>query len=162
MVFRGWFYSYNYLPTLNILVLRPLYIFFHRPIGIIARVFTNGLGDRGSIPKTQKWYLKHYNVRIKSKWSDQIKEVAPSLTRWCRGYWKRSLWIALDCGHQLYLYIYIYICIIEFEEYIKLPSERKKLIITMKGYTKLNWKNRMHNYNPSFTKKKYIYICLCV
>ena len=35
---------------------------FNRAIGLMSRVFTNGSGDRGSIPgrvisKTQKWYL---------------------------------------------------------------------------------------------------------
>ena len=50
-----------------------------RAIGLMNSVFTNGLGDRGSIPgrvipKTQKMVLdttllntQHYKVRIKSK-----------------------------------------------------------------------------------------------
>ena len=51
----------------------------HRLIGIVGRVFSNGLGDRGSspgwvIPKTQRMVLdvtllntRHYKVQIKSK-----------------------------------------------------------------------------------------------
>ena len=53
--------------------------YLHRAIGLMSRVFANGLGDRGSIPgrvipKTQKWYFgavllntQHYKVRIKGK-----------------------------------------------------------------------------------------------
>ena len=49
------------------------------PIGLVVRVFANGLGDQGSIsgqdlPKTQKMVLdaallntQHYKVRIKGK-----------------------------------------------------------------------------------------------
>ena len=55
------------------------YYLFNRAIGIMVRVFTDGLGDRGSIPgrvipKTQKMVLdaallstQHYKVRIKGK-----------------------------------------------------------------------------------------------
>ena len=44
------------------------------------------------------------------KWSNPGKGVAPSPTPWFSNYWKGSLLIALDYGHQLYLlYIYIYI-----------------------------------------------------
>ena len=51
----------------------------YRAIGLMSRVFVNGLGDRGSIqvqviPKTQKMVLdatllniQHYKVRIKGK-----------------------------------------------------------------------------------------------
>ena len=55
----------------------------------MVRVFTNGLGDWGSIPgwvipKAQKNYAfllntQHYKIRIKAKWSNPGKRVAPSL-----------------------------------------------------------------------------------
>ena len=40
----------------------PYFYCLYRPIGLMSRVFTNGLGDRVSIrgrviPKMQKWYL---------------------------------------------------------------------------------------------------------
>ena len=52
---------------------------YNRPIGLVCRVFANGLGDRGSIPdlvipNTQKMVLdtallntQHYKVQIKRK-----------------------------------------------------------------------------------------------
>ena len=53
----------------------------------MVRVFANGLGDLGSIPKTQKMVLdatllntQHYKVRV--KWSNSGKGVAPYLTLW--------------------------------------------------------------------------------
>ena len=46
------------------------------------------------------------------KRSNQGNGVAPSPTPWCSSYWKESLQVTLDYGHQLYfLYIYIYIYI---------------------------------------------------
>ena len=56
-----------------------LYIIFYQYIGLAVRVFTNGPGNRGSIPdqiipKTQKMVLdatllntQHYKLRIKGK-----------------------------------------------------------------------------------------------
>ena len=70
---------------------------------LMSRVFTNGQGDRGSIPcrvipKTQKWYLIHpcltlsiirYVSRV--KWSTPGKGVALFLPpRYC-SYWKGTL-----------------------------------------------------------------------
>ena len=81
----------------------------------MGRVFVNGPGDLGSIPgcvilKTLKWYLiilclntQQYKVHIEGKWSNPGKGVAPSPTLWCCSYWKESLWVAFDYGHQLYL-----------------------------------------------------------
>ena len=56
---------------------------------MMVRVFTNGPGNRGSIPvllKTQKMVLdavllstQHYKVRIKGK-------IVPSPTPWCSSY----------------------------------------------------------------------------
>ena len=86
-------------------------------IGLVSRVFTNGLGDQGSItgqvlPKAKKWYLMppcltlsiiRYGSRV--KWSNPGKDVVPSPTPWCNCWWKGSLWVALDYVCQLYFYI---------------------------------------------------------
>ena len=83
--------------------------------GLVGRVFANGLGDLDSItgrviPKTLNMVLdtsllntQQYKVRIKVKWSNPGKEVAPSPTPRCSSYWKGSLLVALDSGCQLYL-----------------------------------------------------------
>ena len=69
-------------------------------IGIVGRVFSNGPGDRSSIPgrviseakKKKKWYLippcltQHYKVWIKGKWTNPRKGVVPSSTPWCSRY----------------------------------------------------------------------------
>ena len=64
---------------------------FHQAIGLMSRVFTNGPGDRGSIPgrvipKTQKMVLdatllntQHYKVRIKGK-VEQSRERSSALS----------------------------------------------------------------------------------
>ena len=76
--------------------------------GLMSRVFTNGLRDRGSIPgrvilKTQKMVLdaalintQHCKVRIKVKWSNPGNIDAPSTTPRCSSYWKGSLRVTLD------------------------------------------------------------------
>ena len=75
------------------------------PIGLVGRVFANGPGDLCSIPgqvipKPQKIVLdtsmlntQHNKVRIKGKWSNLGKGVAPFL----------PLRVPLHCGRQLYL-----------------------------------------------------------
>ena len=59
----------------------------------------------------KKWYLMppcltlnivRYKSRV--KWSNAGKRVAPSPTPWCSRYWKRSLLVALDYDHQLYIF----------------------------------------------------------
>ena len=79
----------------------------------MSRVFANGRGDRNSIagraiPKTQKMELyaallstQYYKVRV--KWKNLEKEVAPSPTPRCSSYWKGSLQVTLDKDRQLYL-----------------------------------------------------------
>ena len=47
---------------------------------------------------------QHYKVGIKGKVGNPRKGVAPSLTQ-CSSYWKGSLRISLDYGHQLYFYL---------------------------------------------------------
>ena len=44
---------------------------------------------------------QHYKVRV--KWRNPGKGVAPFPTLWCSSYWKGSLRVTLDYGHQLYL-----------------------------------------------------------
>ena len=67
-------------------------------IGIMVRVFANGLGNWSLIPgqvtpKTQKWHLMppcltlniiRYTSRV--KWSNPGNGVAPSPTPWCSSY----------------------------------------------------------------------------
>ena len=84
-------------------------------IGLEVRVFANGPGDLGSIPrrvipKTQKMVLdasllntQHYKVRIKGKVSNPGKGVAPSPTPWCSKLSKREPSVTLDYGRLLYL-----------------------------------------------------------
>ena len=74
----------------------------------MVRVFATGPGDLGSIPgrvipKTQKMILdvtllntQHYKVRIKVKWRNPGKGVAPSPKPWCSSYRKGSLWVTLN------------------------------------------------------------------
>ena len=45
---------------------------------------------------------QHYKVRV--KWSNPGKGVAPSPTPWCSSYRKGSILITLDYGRQLYFY----------------------------------------------------------
>ena len=75
-------------------------------IGLISKVFANGLGDWSSIlgrviPKTQKMVLEttllntqHYKVWV--KWSNPGKGVVPSSTPRCSSYRKGSLLVTLD------------------------------------------------------------------
>ena len=95
-------------------------------IGKMVRVFANGLGDLSSIPgrvipKTQKMvldasllYTQHYKVRV--KWSNPGKGVAPSPTPWCSLYRKDSLRVNLDYGRQLtyFILIILYLLLISF------------------------------------------------
>ena len=83
-------------------------------IGLVGRVFASSMGDLGSIPgrvipKTLKIVLdtsllntQQYKVRIKGRVEQSKKEVAPSPTPQCSGYWKGSLLVASDYSHQLY------------------------------------------------------------
>ena len=91
-----------------------IYTYWYWPIGLVGRVFANGLRDRSSITgqviaKTQKMVLAallnthNYKVWIKGK----VEQF--SATPWCSSKWKGSLQIALDYSRQFYLYIYIYI-----------------------------------------------------
>ena len=94
-------------------------------IRIMFTVFAGGPGDQGSIPgrviwKTLKMVLDanllitlYYKVRIKGKWCNSGKGVAPDPTPRCSSCWKGSFRVAHDYGRQLYFlhtYVYIYMC----------------------------------------------------
>ena len=86
-------------------------------IGPVGRVFANGPGDPGSIPggvipKTFKMVLDtsllnthRYKVLFRVKWSNPGKGVALSPTPRCCSYWKGSLLVSLDYGHQQECYL---------------------------------------------------------
>ena len=86
-------------------------------IGLMDRVFTNGLGDWGSIPgqvipKIQKMVLdaallntQHYKAWIKGK-GEQSREMSSALP-YTSVYWKGSLQVVLDYSCQFYLLIAI-------------------------------------------------------
>ena len=61
------------------------------------------------------------NIRYASrvKWSYPVKGVMPSPAHWCSTYWKGSLLVTLDYGHQLY-----FIIITEFKP-VKLCLKKK-------------------------------------
>ena len=62
----------------------------------------------------KKWYLMSPCLTLSIiRYGSRVnpgKGVAPSSTPWCRSYRKRSLWVTLDYGCQLYLFIYRYMC----------------------------------------------------
>ena len=89
-----------------------LYMLYHRywailyisGIGMMVRVFANGLGDLDSIPawvipKIQKLVLDPALLSTQHPG----KGVAPSPTPWYSSYWKRNLQVTLSYGRQLYL-----------------------------------------------------------
>ena len=118
--FRLYFIFLNFFKT-------DYFLSFYQVISLMNREFANGQGDQSSIPgwvipKTQKMVLnatllnpQHHKVKIKVKWSNPGKGVAPSPTPQCSHYWKGSLQVTLDYGRQLYftiyIYIYIYVCV---------------------------------------------------
>ena len=91
-------------------------------IGIMVRVFTNGLGDWGSIqgrviPKTKKWYLIplclilstiRYVSRI--EWSNPGKGVVPSLHLGEVAIEKGAFGSPLTTVAN-FTYVYIYVCV---------------------------------------------------
>ena len=91
-------------------------------IGLLGKVFINGLRDLGSIPdrvipKTLKIVLdtsllntQQYKVLLRVKWSNPGKGVVPSPTPRCSSYWKGNLLVTLDYSRQqLYFFILIMI-----------------------------------------------------
>ena len=115
MRFAGWligFYSINPCRLFNAKSCSYIYI------GLMGRVFANGLRDWGSISSSShsKWYLMpicltlsiiRYGSRV--KWSNPGNGAVPSPIPWYSSYWKGSLRVTLNYGRQLYFtYIYIY------------------------------------------------------
>ena len=161
-------------------------------------MFANGPGDLGSIPgrvipKTQKMVLdaslfntQHYKVRIKVKWSNPGKGVAPSPTPWCSKLSKREpsghprLWLPTLLLLYIYIYIYVHSCL---HTIINRNIGRERDGERQRG-RKIIWKNthlftwagvqfHMHIYPHAHTHIHiyvreciyiyiYIYICLCV
>ena len=99
-------------PLANTLPTRPMN--WDRLFGQVGRVFANDPGVMGSvsgrvIPKTLKMVLdtfllntQRYKVRLRIKWSNPGKGVAPYPTPRCSSYWKRSPRVALNNGRQIY------------------------------------------------------------
>ena len=98
-----------------------IYIYIYIYIKSYVKMFTNSLGDWGSIPgcvipKTQKMVLdaslfntQHYKVWMKGKWSYPGKGVAPCFTPWCSSNWKGSLQVALNYSWPTYLHTHTHI-----------------------------------------------------
>ena len=88
----------------------------NRLIALVGRVFTNGLGNLGSIPgcvipKTLKMVLdvsllntQQYKVSIKGKEEQSLGNEKPPPTPWYSSYWKGSLQVTPDYGRQLYFF----------------------------------------------------------
>ena len=82
-------------------------------IGLVGRVFAREIRVQSQVESNQipkKWYLIRSCLTFsiirhlsRVKWSDPGKGVDPSPTPRCSSYWKRSLRVAYDYGHQLYL-----------------------------------------------------------
>ena len=81
----------------------------------VGRGFANGSRNRCSIPKmlfdASLLNTQHYKVRIKDKWSNPGKGVAPSFIPRCSSYQKGSLRVTLEYGCQLYLYMCVRVCV---------------------------------------------------
>ena len=115
----------------NIFVLKPFFgsiwyawkiwlLYIKLPdIGMLVRVFANGLGDLGSIPcqvipKTQKMMLdaaltlSTIRHRSRVKWRNPGKGVAPSPTPWCSSYRKGSLQKTLEYSRLTSNYLDVY------------------------------------------------------
>ena len=103
-------------------------------IDLVGRVFANGQGDLGSIPgheipKTLKMLLdisllntQQYKVRIQGK-VEQSKERS--------SYWKRSLLVALDYGHQLTIWFQIFLSNTNNSSNFMISSNNSNLIIIL-------------------------------
>ena len=105
-----------------ILVVKEYTMIIYRAIGLMSKVFTNGPGDRGSLPgrvisKTQKWYLMPpcltfsiITQGLRVKWSNPENGVVPLPIPWCSSYWKGSLPVTLDYGHKHYFFMISSLC----------------------------------------------------
>ena len=82
---------------------------------------------------------RHYKVRIKGKWRNPEKGVAPSPIPRCSSKWNRSLQVALDDRHQI-LQLYIY-------------RHRHRHVDIDKNF-KTNQREKNNKKNPTKTKIK--------
>ena len=83
---------------------------YYRPIGIMFRVFANGIQSQfESYQRLKKWYLippcltlsiTRYGSKV--KWGNIGNKQCPPPTSWCSSCRKKSLRVTLDNGHQLY------------------------------------------------------------
>ena len=72
---------------------------------------------------------QHYKVRIKIKWVNPRKGVAPSPRPWCSSYQKGSLRVALSNGHQLYFFL------LRLEKYRLFPYTNMAFVIPSTNVT---------------------------
>ena len=97
-----------------------IYIYIYITFDILIRIFCNGPSEQGSIPgqvisQDQKTVLdasllntQNHKVRIKGKWSNPGKGVAPFPTPRCGSYWKWILKVAFElCLANLFMYRYM-------------------------------------------------------
>ena len=141
--------------TKEIILMDPIYIYIYIYIYVyISQVV--------SYERFLKWYLippcltlsnKRYVSRV--KWSNPRKEVSPSPTPWCSGYWKGSLLVTLDYGRQIYfyiyknhsIYIYIYIYWIILPIYIYIYWNKLRQIHLPRKQCLINQKRHQHTAN---------------
>ena len=130
-------------------------------------MFTNGLGDLGSISRlshtkdSKKWYLMppcltlsiiRYGSRV--KWRNPGKGVAPFPTLWCSSYWKGSLRVTLDKVCQLYfIYIYVYIYIYIYMRLGLLKSFVYPKLTCYSTYSSLSSKQMIFCFSSNLLKK---------
>ena len=103
------------MPCFSILCLFLTYLYFTKPLVLwvecLSMVQENGVKSQvESYQRLKKWYMMlpclalstiRWGSRV--KWGNPGNGVAPSTTPWCSSYWKGSLQVTLNLGHQLYL-----------------------------------------------------------
>ena len=83
------------------MLLTHFVVSYNRLIGLVGRVFANGLGDLGLIPgRAIKMVLSNIRCVSRVKRSNPRKGVVPSLTHRCSSYWKGSFLVVLDYSRQ--------------------------------------------------------------
>ena len=99
---------FTYKQSVYIYVCAGLCVYICACIGLMSRVFANGLEDRGSIlgrviPKIQIIVLdvtllntQHYKVRINRKLEQSKEEKRSLVTPWCSSYSKGIFRVPLD------------------------------------------------------------------
>ena len=123
-----------------------IFIYFkswYDAIGLMSSVH-QGSGRPGFNPRSshtkdlKRWYLMppcltlgiiRYVSRV--KWSNPGKGVVHSPTTWCSSYWKGSLWVNLDLGHQLY-FTYDDMLVHTLKKYLKIFQLFFRYLINVK------------------------------